>query len=67
MLEALVGATLRTLLLAVLVEFGLRILRVRHAQLLLAAWTAVLMASLAMPLVQRYALITVPVAIDLQL
>jgi beta-lactamase regulating signal transducer with metallopeptidase domain len=67
MLEALVGAALRTLLLAVLVEFGLRILRVRHAQLLLAAWTAVLMASLAMPLVQRYVLITVPVAVDLPL
>jgi bla regulator protein blaR1 len=67
MLEALVGAALRTLLLAVLVELGLRIMRVRHAQLLLAAWTAVLMASLAMPLLQRYALITVPVAVDLPL
>jgi beta-lactamase regulating signal transducer with metallopeptidase domain len=65
MLEALVGATLRTLLLALLVELGLRILRVRHPQLLLAAWTAVLMASLAMPILQRYALMTVPMAVDL--
>jgi beta-lactamase regulating signal transducer with metallopeptidase domain len=69
MLEALLGAALRTLLLACLVELGLRILRVRHPQLLLAAWTAVLMASLAMPVLQRYALITVPspVAVDLPL
>lgn len=71
MLEALLGAALRTLLLALLVELGLRILRVRHPQLLLAAWTAVLMASLAMPVLQRYALITVPlpipVAVDLPL
>ena len=69
MLEALLGAALRTLLLALLVELCLRILRVRHPQLLLAAWTAVLMASLAMPMLQRYALITVavPVAVDLPL
>src|SRR3984957_3367130 len=65
MLEALVSATLRTLLLALLVELCLRILRVRHPQLLLAAWTAVLMASLAMPILQRYALVTVPIAVDL--
>jgi Zn-dependent protease with chaperone function len=65
MLEALLGAALRTVLLALLVELCLRVLRVRHPQLLLAAWTAVLAASLAMPMMQRYALITVPVAIDL--
>jgi hypothetical protein len=65
MLEALLGAALRTLLLACLVELGLRLLRVRHPQLLLAAWTAVLMASLAMPVLQRYALITVPVPISI--
>jgi beta-lactamase regulating signal transducer with metallopeptidase domain len=65
MLEALVSAALRTLVLALLVELGLRILRVRHVQLLLAAWTAVLMASLAMPILQRYALLTVPIAVDL--
>jgi BlaR1 peptidase M56/Domain of unknown function (DUF3471) len=62
MLEALVGAALRALLLACLVELGLRMLRVRHAQLQLAAWTAVLLASLAMPVLQGYALVTVPVA-----
>ncbi len=65
MLEALVVAALRTLLLALLVELGLRLLRVRHAQLLLAAWTAVLVASLAMPILQRYALIAVPLPVDL--
>ena len=65
MLEALLGAALRTLLLACLVELGLRLLRVRHPQLLLAAWTAVLVASLAMPVLQRYALITVPVPISI--
>jgi beta-lactamase regulating signal transducer with metallopeptidase domain len=65
MLEALVGAALRTLLLALLVGLCLRILRVRHPQLLLAAWTAVLVASLAMPMLQRYALITIPITVDL--
>jgi hypothetical protein len=65
MLEALLGAALRTLLLACLVELGLRLLRVRHPQLLLAAWTAVLVASLAMPVLQRYALMTVPVPISI--
>lgn len=65
MLEALVSATLRTLLLALLVELCLRTLRVRHPQLLLAAWTAVLMASLAMPFLQSHALITVPISVDL--
>jgi beta-lactamase regulating signal transducer with metallopeptidase domain len=65
MLEALASAALRTLLLALLVELCLRMLRVRHAQLLLAAWTAVMVASLVMPILQRYALITVPLWVDL--
>jgi beta-lactamase regulating signal transducer with metallopeptidase domain len=65
MLEALLGAALRTLLLALLVGVGLRLLRVRHSQLLLAAWSAVLVASLAMPILQRYVLITVPVPVNL--
>jgi beta-lactamase regulating signal transducer with metallopeptidase domain len=65
MIEALLGAALRTLLLAALVELGLRALRVRHVQLLFAAWTAVLVASLAMPILQRYTPLTVPVAFDL--
>lgn len=65
MIEALLGAALRTLLLAALVEFGLRALRVRHVQLLFAAWTAVLVASLAMPILQRYTPLTVPVAFEL--
>jgi beta-lactamase regulating signal transducer with metallopeptidase domain len=65
MIEALLGAALRTMLLAALVELGLRALRVRHVQLLFAAWTAVLVASLAMPILQRYTLLSVPVAFDL--
>jgi beta-lactamase regulating signal transducer with metallopeptidase domain len=65
MLEALASSALRTLLLALLVELCLRMLRVRHAQLLLAAWTAVMLASLVMPVLQRCAPITVPFTVDL--
>src|ERR1700728_3732314 len=65
MLEALASAALRTLLLALLVGLCLRILRVRHAQLLLTTWTAVLVAALAMPILQRYALVTLPLSVDL--
>ncbi len=65
MLEALLSAALRALLLAVSVELCLRMLRVRHVQLLLAAWTAVLAASLAMPILQRYTPITVPLSVAL--
>jgi beta-lactamase regulating signal transducer with metallopeptidase domain len=67
MLEALASAALRTLLLAFLVELGLRMLRVRHAQLLLAAWTAVMVASLAMPVLQRSAPITLPSPVSVPL
>jgi beta-lactamase regulating signal transducer with metallopeptidase domain len=67
MLELLAGAALRTLLLAFLVGLGLRALRVRQPQLLLAAWTAVLVASLAMPVLQRHISITIPVPASLDL
>ena len=53
MLEVVVRAALCTLLLALVVQLCLWGLRVRHATLQLATWTAVLVASLAMPVLQR--------------
>ena len=53
MLEVVVRAALCTLLLALVVQLCLWGLRVRHANLQLSAWTAVLVASLAMPVLQR--------------
>ena len=49
MLEIVGGAELSTLLLAALVQLALWALRIRHVNLALAAWTALLIASLAMP------------------
>jgi beta-lactamase regulating signal transducer with metallopeptidase domain len=60
MLEVVVEAALCTLLLALVVQLCLRGLRVRHATLQLAAWTAVLVASLAMPVLQRVVPTAVP-------
>ena len=53
MLEVVFRAAMCALLLAVVVQLGLWAFRVRHAQLLLSAWTAVLLASLTMPVLQR--------------
>src|SRR6266478_6151726 len=53
MLEVVVRAAICTLLLAVAVQLCLRTLRVRHPKLLLSAWTAVLVASVAKPALQR--------------
>jgi bla regulator protein blaR1 len=52
---------LSTLLLALVVQLCLWGLRVRHAKLQLAAWTAVLLASLAMPALQRVVPTALPV------
>jgi beta-lactamase regulating signal transducer with metallopeptidase domain len=65
MFEILITAALRTLLLSLIVALCLRVLRVRHAQLLLAVWTAVLVASLAMPMLQRHLSIAAPLPVDL--
>jgi bla regulator protein blaR1 len=65
MFEILITAALRTALLSLIVALGLRALRVRHAQLLLAVWTAVLVASLAMPMLQRHISIVAPLPVDL--
>ena len=54
MLDILGEAALRTLLLAGVVQCALWLLRVRHAQLLLAAWTIVLVASIAMPMLPQF-------------
>ena len=60
MLEALGGAAARTLLLAVAVQCVLWLLRIRRAQLLLAAWTVVLVASVAMPMLPQVAPLRIP-------
>jgi len=53
MLEIVVRAAICTLLLAAWIQLCLWALRLRHPKLLLAAWTAVLFASVAMPALQR--------------
>jgi beta-lactamase regulating signal transducer with metallopeptidase domain len=65
MLEIFIAAALRTTLLSLIVALCLRALRVWHAQLLLAVWTAVLVASLAMPMLQRHLSIVAPLPVDL--
>lgn len=62
MLDVLGEAALRTLVLAAVVNCGLRLLRVRQPQLLLAAWTVVLATSTAMPMLARLAPLRVSVA-----
>jgi beta-lactamase regulating signal transducer with metallopeptidase domain len=60
MLEMLVGAALRSLLLAAAVGFGLRVCRTRDPHVRLMAWTVVLVASLLMPAVTRLAASALP-------
>jgi beta-lactamase regulating signal transducer with metallopeptidase domain len=60
MLEMLVGAALRTLLLAAVVSLGLRLCRVRNLHVLLTVWTVVLGASLLMPVATRLAAVALP-------
>jgi beta-lactamase regulating signal transducer with metallopeptidase domain len=63
MLEVVLRAALCALLLALVVQLGLWAFRVRQAQMLLSAWTAVLVASVAMPLLQRVIPQTVPASV----
>ena len=65
MLEAFASAALRILLLALVLELCLRLARVRHPQLLLAAWTMVLAASLCMPILQYSVPVTVPITLPI--
>ena len=60
MLWLLVDSALRSLALGAAVWFGLRLLRVRNPEVELTAWTIVLAVALAMPLLMRIAVITVP-------
>ncbi|WP_158923565.1 M56 family metallopeptidase [Acidisphaera sp. S103] len=60
MLEMLVGAAVRSLLLAAVVGLGLKLCRTRNPHVLLAAWTLVLGASLLMPAATRLAAAALP-------
>ena len=60
MLEMLVGAALRSLLLAAVVGLGLRLCRTRNPHVRLRAWTVVLVASLFMPAVTGLAGLALP-------
>ena len=60
MLEMLVGAALRSLLLAAAVGLGLTLCRTRNPHVRLMAWTVVLVASLLMPAVSRLAALALP-------
>jgi beta-lactamase regulating signal transducer with metallopeptidase domain len=64
MLEVVVRAAICTLLLALVLKLFLWTLRVRHPQLLLSAWTAVLIASLAMPALQLFITSAVPASLS---
>ena len=63
MILVLGEAALRTFLLAAIVGCSLRVARVRQPQLLLAAWTVVLAASLSMPMLSRLAPLHVPMVL----
>jgi hypothetical protein len=60
MLWLLVDAALRALMLGAAVWLGLKLLRVRNPEVELTAWTIVLAVALAMPLLVRIAVVTVP-------
>ena len=60
MLEVLVGAALRSLLLAAAVWLTLRLPGLRNRQVQLIAWTIVLAASLLMPVATRVAALVIP-------
>ena len=62
MLELLVECALRSLALGVVVWLGLTLLRVRHPHAHMTAWTAVLIGSLAMPLLVHRLTFTIPAA-----
>ena len=60
MLELLVGAALRSLVLATAVWLSLKLPRLRNRQVQLTAWTAVLAISLLMPITTRLAAAVIP-------
>jgi hypothetical protein len=60
MLALLAESALRSLLLGAAVWLGLKLLRVRNPHVEMTAWTLVLVAALAMPLLMRLVTITIP-------
>ena len=60
MLWLFADSALRSLMLGAAVWLGLRLLRVRNPEVELTAWTIVLAVALAMPLLMRVAVVTVP-------
>jgi beta-lactamase regulating signal transducer with metallopeptidase domain len=61
MLVQLLEAALRTFALGGAVWLSLRLLRVQHPQARMTAWTVVLAASLAMPVLMHWATLTMPI------
>src|SRR5262245_32601728 len=62
MLSLLVESALRTLLLGGAAWLGLRLLHPRDPRVHMTAWVVVLVASLAMPLIMRWTVVTIPSA-----
>jgi beta-lactamase regulating signal transducer with metallopeptidase domain len=60
MLWLLLEAALRSLLLGAIVGLGLKLTRVRDPRAHMTAWTGVLIASLAMPAMMHWLVVTVP-------
>jgi beta-lactamase regulating signal transducer with metallopeptidase domain len=61
-LDLLLESALRSLALGVAVWFGLALLRVRNPRAQMTAWTVVLVASLAMPVLMHRLTVTIPAA-----
>jgi hypothetical protein len=62
MLELLAESALRSILLGAAASLGLKVLRVRHPQLQMTAWTVVLFVSLAMPILAPRMKVTLPIS-----
>jgi hypothetical protein len=62
MLQLLAESALRSILLGAAALLGLKILRVRHPQLQMTAWTVVLFVSLAMPILAPRMKVTLPIS-----
>jgi beta-lactamase regulating signal transducer with metallopeptidase domain len=62
MIELLVDAAVRSLVIGVAVGLALRVLRVRNPQIEMTAWITVLGAALAMPLLLRWPVLSLPTA-----
>jgi hypothetical protein len=62
MLDLLLESALRSLALGVAVWLGLALLRVRNPRTQMTAWTVVLVASLAMPVLMHRLTVSIPAA-----